>query len=294
MKITNEYGLPAAYVAACSDQREHKRGVISVTELISPAQERSLVLQHWDEIEEDAADCIDRFFGTAVHEHLARYAEDGVMAELRQGVEMLDWTITGTPDHLDLTSGELLDWKTTRIRSLEVERYEWQCQLNLYAHLLRINGHSVDSAAIKAFLKDWDPALRHTDGYPLAPIVHIPIPLWDSYQAQQYLAERLKLHRQAARGFYPACTPEEQWRRDVWVVTKKGNARGRLFATEELAWEFAAGSIDPIQKVEDWYDIQLRRGDPVKCQFYCRARPFCEQYAEENPVEEQTSGVLQA
>lgn len=294
MKVTNRYDLPSAYVAGCSDQREHKRGVISVTELISPAQERSLVLQHWDEIEEDAADCIDRWFGTAVHAHLAAYAPEGVMAELQQGVEMLGWTVTGTPDHLDLASGELLDWKTSRVRGLTVERTEWVAQVNLYAHLLRLNGHEVTSAAVKVFCKDWDPALRHTDGYPLAPIVHIPLPLWDSYEAQQYLTERLRLHRQAARGFYPPCTPEEQWRRDVWVVTKKGNGRGRLFATEELAWQFAAASLDPIQKVEDWYDIELRRGDAMKCEFYCRAQTFCDQYRDENPLQVAVSGVLQA
>jgi len=55
MRITNKYGLPEAIVNAVQ-QRKASDGRISVTSLIDSPQIRQLVLDHWDELEDDASD----------------------------------------------------------------------------------------------------------------------------------------------------------------------------------------------------------------------------------------------
>ncbi len=291
MKVVNPHGLPDAYVRAVSEFRTPERNRISVTELISPPQQRSLLLQHWDEIEVDADGEIDKFFGTAVHERLAHYAGPDALAEERLVWEVDGWTVHGTPDHaewLGVAGGVLCDWKTTRVRALGVERAEWVAQLNLYAHLLDLNGLPVERLVVKAFLKDFDRARMRSDpGYPAAPIVEIAIPAWDAAERHAYLLARLRLHKQASRGFYPACTAEEQWRRDTYAVVKAGNTRAtRLFGSLELAQAWAEAQTERPRDWRDWYRVEHRPGAPVRCRDWCLAASYCQQHAEEMVVEQ--------
>ena len=286
MNILNPHSLPEAYVRAVSEFRTPERGRISVTELISPPQQRSLLLQHWDDIEVEADAEIDKFFGSAVHERLARYAGADALAEETLTVKVDGWEVHGTLDHADwmeVMGGTLLDWKTTRVRALGVERAEWTAQLNLYAHLLALTGMPVERLVVKAFLRDFDRARMRTEpDYPAAPIVEIAVPAWDAAERHAYLLERLRLHRQAARGFYPPCSAEEQWRRDAYAVYKAGNTRAtRTFPSLELAQAWAEAQTEPPRDWRDWYRVGHRPGDPIRCRDWCLAAQFCAQHADE-------------
>lgn len=291
MRITNPHNLPEAYVRAVSVQRIAQVGRISVTELLKPPQQRALELQYVDDIEVTADSQIDLFFGNAVHEYLAKFAGPDTLAEERMQVVIDGWTVHGTPDAaewLEATDGVLTDWKTTRVRALRYDREEWRQQVNLYAHLLRLNGMPVAQLQVKAFLKDWDRAGAKDDGYPTSPIVHVPVPMWPEQQAHDFLMQRLRLHRQGARGYYGPCTPDERWQHTSYAVTKQGNQRPtRVFDTREDAETFAAASTEAPRNWRDWYVIDERVSDPIRCKSFCRVAQFCDQWAEDRRTEQQ-------
>lgn len=286
--VTNPHGLPEPYVRAVSQARVPERGKISVTELLQPAQMRSLELQYEDEIEETADSRIDLFFGLAVHEYLARFAGPDALAEETLTYTVDGWLVHGTFDYaewLGVDDGVLTDWKTTRVRALKYDKPEWEAQVNLYAHLMRLNGYPLSGVQVKAFLKDWDRSLLNQDGYPRAPIVHVPVPLWDAERAHAYLLGRLRLHKQAARGYYPPCTDEERWQHTSYAVVSKreGAQRAtRVFDTREQAEQFSDATVGRPRKPDDWYEVEERRSEPLRCKFYCAAAPWCEQWAGES------------
>lgn len=295
MRVTNPNNLPQPYVDAVSQMREAQRGRISITELISPPQQRSLMLQMADEIEVTADSRIDLFFGNAVHEYLARFAGADALAEETMQYVVDGWTVHGTPDYVDwfgVEDGTLTDWKTTRVRALQYDRPEWEQQVNLYRWLLYVNGYPVERLVVKAFLKDWDRAQLREPSYPRAPICHLDIPVWDIPIAHAFLKERLRLHKQAARGFYPACTPEERWQRDTWAVTKVGNTRAtRVFRSLAEAVQFAESVTEHPRRWQDWYTVEERKGDPVRCLSFCPVADYCDQFAEERHAVQEAAMV---
>lgn len=287
--ITNQYGLPRSYVRAVSEQREAKPYTISVTQLIKPPQMLALELQHRDEMVADAADFIDMFFGTAIHHYLDHFSATAA-SEKTLRWQHDGWTVHGTPDHsewIDFSEDAVLtDWKTTKVRALGYDKPEWEQQVNLYAHLLRLNGTAVGTCQVWAFLKDWDKARLSEPEYPRAPICLVPIPLWDAATAHVFMLKRLELHEQALEaGVYGPCTAEEKWQRDSWAVwSLKGQPAKphRVMPTEPEALEWAIAKLKPLQKLGDWWELEHRRGAPLRCQQYCDAAPFCSQKAAED------------
>lgn len=283
MRISNPNNLPLAYVRAVSEQRVPERNRISVTELIKAPQMRALEVECTDEIEVQADDCIDLFFGSAVHEYLAKFAGDTAVAEERLQYETGGWLIHGTPDHVEwlgIENAVLTDWKTTKVRALAYDRPEWAQQVNLYAHLLGLNNMPVHSAVVWAFLKDWDKhQLGSNPEYPRAPVCRIDIPLWDSQRAHEFLMERLALHQDAQDGAYGPCTAEERWQRDSYAVVKSGNSRAtRIFDSHTQAKAFVQAAAPPPRRWQDWYEVEERRGEPLRCLSYCRVAEFCGQW----------------
>ena len=286
MKITNRHELPESYWRANAEQRPFTPGRISVTELLTPPQMRSLRIQFDHEMEEDCADRIDAFFGTAVHAYLERYADS--RSEAEKTIEWTEpesgWTVHGTPDlHGD---GTLIDWKTTRVRALQYDRQEWQDQVNLYAHLLRLNGKRVSEIVVWAFCKDYDPQKRWEDGYPTSAVVKIPMPLWDADRAHEFLLRRLRLHQAAERGIYGPCTPEERWQRDTWAVYPLGKIAARakaVFAEEVQALDYAVVAAPKPRDWQNWFEIVKREGEPVRCMNWCVVREKCQQWQAERP-----------
>jgi hypothetical protein len=285
--LTNRYSLPAAFAKAVAEQREHKPRTISITELIKPPRVLALERLHDAEVEMDVSDFLPQWFGSACHGYLDRYAK-GTFSEQTLSVEVDGWTVHGTPDSLEWLTVEdavLIDWKTTLVRSLAYEREEWVQQTNLYAHLARLCGlPPVSSIRVWAFLRDWDAMVMARDPeYPRAGVVRRDIALWSEEAADAYFHERLAAHRAAQEdGELPYCTDEERWKRSRWALTAVRNQKAtRLFDTEDEAWAFAEARLDSIQVPRDWYTVEKRVGEPVRCARFCRAAPWCGQYQAE-------------
>jgi hypothetical protein len=288
-RFINRHKLPEPLAKALSNDT-YSKGLAdaSVTEIMSSPRQMILAREHADEI---VIDVMDRFFsamGTAIHEIIERGAKDcaGYTPEERLYLEIGGWIISGGVDlqkHRDGSVG-LIDWKTTSCWALMNEKQEWIVQTNIYAHLVETRTSiPVTSLQIGAMARDWRAAdVGRVAGYPLAPIVMIDIPLWSAEERARYIAERVRIHQDAQRDHamgdpLPLCTPEEMWERDgQWAVIKKGAKRAsRVLGSQVDAEQFA---VDAAAKDGHIYSIEHRPGERIKCQQYCDAAPWCDQF----------------
>lgn len=296
VNVSNVFGLPEPYYAAVREPRQAEPRTISVTELIQPPQMLALKYRHRHELVADASDMIHTFFGTAVHHWLDHHAGDDALSENKLTFEHDGWTVRGTPDHaewLELADGATLtDWKTTRVRALGYDKPEWEQQVNLYAHLLRLNGVHVVQVQVWAFLKDWDKALLRDPEYPRAPLCRVPLPLWDAAFAHEFLLERLAMHREGLEdGAYGPCTPLERWQRPTYAVWSKRAATqrpSRVLADAMTARAWIESHTEHPRKPEDWWDVEVRAGEPLRCRAYCDVAAYCGQWQEEQRHAEET------
>lgn len=271
MKITNRQNLPAALVAAITNDPYHDGGSdISVTRLIQPPRKVVLERQHADEIEEDASDRIWALLGQIGHLILERAAK-GEIVEKRLSIERLGWKISGQADVIN--PDQLVDYKVTSAWSVkDGVKKEYVEQLNLLAYLAAMNGITLRSAQIVAILRDWSKleAARNAD-YPKAQVQVFDVPLWNSNKQCAFLEARIRAH-QAARNELPECTSEEMWERPTkFAVMKRGNVQAvKLFANHGEAIVMAAENKA--------YYVETRPGERPRCQHYCNAALFCSSY----------------
>ena len=156
---------------------------------------------------------------------------------------------------------------------------DWERQLNVYAFLVRHSkGLKVRSLSVIGVLRDWRKAdADRRAGYPSAPILELDVPLWSEEEQDEFVRERIRLHRVAEleKEFsgLPECTDEERWTKPgKWAVHKGKNKRAlKLFDTKEEAEAFAKETND--RRVEE------RRSEYVRCSNnYCRVNAWCEQW----------------
>jgi len=254
-------------------------GDISVTSLIAAPRRYQLEKRHDDEIIVDVSDCIFLLLGSAVHSVLERADTTNCFAEERMIIKIKGWEISGTPDLLD-TQKVLSDYKTTNIYALTMgDKPEWERQLNLYRFMYEAHGFEVLHAQIVAIIKDHSKGRAMTDqNYPQAPAIVIPITLWPIQETERYINERVELHQAAVElpdEELPLCSDEERWCRSDWIIAKPESKRAtRRYDNEEEAktayyTEFDSGD----------YELKRRPGKNIRCQSYCRAAPFCNQWA---------------
>lgn len=275
MKYTNKANLPDAFVrAVTNDPYDRGDADISVTGLLKPPKASELERQHADEITEDVQDRVWSLFGQVTHVILER-ANVTAVAERRLSMEIEGWKVSGGMDLYDV-GGVLTDYKTTSAWSLIFDgAQKWEQQLNLYAVLLRANGHEIKQIQAVALLRDWSRRQAEMDPtYPQAQVVNVPLTLWAPEVAEKLFRERVILHKQARlTGVLPDCTKEDRWERgETWAVKRVGNKtamRGGIFDTEEKARAFVGFDKDKV--------IEHRPGKSARCESYCSAFPWCSQ-----------------
>ena len=270
--LTNVHNIDEVIVEAIRRDTYRLRGDVSVTGLIRPPQMAHLEHIHRDEIVEDASDGIWRLLGSAVHVVLERANLINVLQEEPLLIKREGWAITGTPD-LWREPANLLDYKVTSVWSFLLgDKPEWEQQLNGYAVLYRVHHFPVEEITIAAILRDWQKSRTHEDNYPPIPFMEVHPHLWAPEQAEEWLHQRVRIHQKAREGDYPPCTAEERWARpDTWAVMKAGAKRAtRVFEDSMAAEEF----------VRDGQIIEHRPGKNVRCEDYCNAAPWCEQWKE--------------
>ncbi len=272
MKITNYSNLPDVLVRACAGfEQKPVEDVIRVTSLIDSPYIRAMVLENWDSLEDDLESRVWSIFGTAVHNLIEKFAlPDEGMHEHWTSSVIDRQVIAGTLDQF--SKGIIRDWKTTSVWSVIYGNPRWELQLNVYAYLMRLNGHQVDGLEIVAFLKDWSRSKARLDpAYPQSPVVTVAIDLWPLEKQAEYIRERIKLHRQ---GKDYICTPEDRWQKPTtYAVIKIGNKRAtKVCDSMDQAEEFRLN-----QKDADKFDIVTREGVDSRCAEYCQVRAICTQ-----------------
>jgi hypothetical protein len=235
------------------------------------------MIRHDDEIEEDAADRIWALMGQIGHKILERANTDNHLPEERLTAQVLGWTLSGAHDLLT-PEMSLDDYKFTSVWAVKDEKKEWTSQANVNAWLWRQHGFEVKRARIIAILRDWSKmkASREPD-YPQVGVVVREVPLWSEKKQIEYIEDRVMRHQVAdslGDDQLPPCTDEERWAKpDTWAVKKKGNKRAqRVFSTQHEAVAYLDG---------DWKTLALepRPGNKtVRCDHYCAAAQFCNQY----------------
>ena len=97
--------------------------------------------------------------------------------------------------------------------------------------------------------------------------------MWSYEETEAYISSRIALHKAAAIAL-PECTEAERWAKpDLYKVKKAGGARavtGGVHTTYEAAEAFMAGKPGLV--------IDVVKSESVRCESYCSAAPFCEQY----------------
>lgn len=279
--------MPEPFVRAVSYDEYDRVGDISITQLIDPPQKIELQRRHDDEIEEEAAERVWALLGSAAHEVLRRSGEGtNTLQEERLTMKVNGLLVSGKPDLLD-AEGILSDWKVTSVWSFMLgNKREWLQQLNLYAALYRHAGFDVKGLEIFAILRDWVKSKKADDNYPNVPAIRRPVALWKPDEADRFLAYRVQLHKQARfeDGWEP-CSDEERWAKpETWAVTKvggkramavfgAGSGRGGSRTDAVLLQEQLAAKKPPIKT-----RVEHRPGENVRCELYCSAAPFCEQW----------------
>jgi hypothetical protein len=273
MKITNKFNLPDVLLKF-SRNNKYSRGnsSISVTQLISPPRIVSLESIHWDELEQDVSDNLFSILGSAVHLILEQSnTQHNVIAEKRYFATLNGWRISGAIDRQIVEPDGVIieDWKVTSARALQGSRVvDWENQLNSYAWLLRSAGSVVKQLKINAIIRDFSLRQAGINGYPLAPLQQIDVPLWPVEQQRAYLAARLLHHAEAVMVDPPVCSKEERWAKpEAYALQKIGGKRAiKLFPTLEEA----------ESKLQKGLEVVFRPGEDVRCLYFCRVKKFCD------------------
>lgn len=282
MKLTNKHRLPSVFVNFEKNNAHSTEGAkYSVTKLIDSVKISRLRSKHSEEIEEDISDRAWAILGTAVHNILEMGATEGEIAEERLHAEINGIDVSGQIDLQTPHQGGMLlsDYKTVSAFSLVANpdgKPEHNKQLNCYAAIARLNNIKVSGLEIIAIIRDWSSSqAEKSDDYPAAPIVRIPIDMWDEAVALEYLTDRVTAHE---REETPDCTFEEMWARPpvyaVHETTKGGDLRKRatrLFDTRTDAEMFS------LEKKGS--SVIERPRFFARCEGnYCRVVEHCNQY----------------
>jgi hypothetical protein len=242
-KITNKFNLPKPVLDVLLED-DYDRGECdyTVTELLSPPQQRLLRKKFQDQIIEDASDLIYRFEGKILHAYLQKANREGLV-EKRFYAEIAGRVISAQIDHLawdDEAPHTLSDYKRCPAFKLNKVEPDWEFQLNVQAYLLRENGLKVDALQICAFGKDHSKVEAWAKpSYPQAPVAKIPIPFWEPQRVVDAVTLRIQEHEKRP---VPECTDDERFKRH-------NRTMGGIY--------------------------------PLKCMFYCDVASFCPQYKKE-------------
>jgi len=270
--VTNKHNLPQALVnfANSKNKGSYVENRYSVTELLMPTREIQLYRLHYREIEEDVSDIVAALFGTAAHKILEENADGN--AEVKFEVEFDGCTIVGVSDLI--TDDAIEDYKFTSVSKIQRKDFEdWRLQGLAYAWLNYLKtGEVKRKLRFHAFLKDWSKLKSAvvTD-YPVSPLYTYVYDIQDSdYDyIEKYVKDKLDDIRYNKN---PVCSESDRWYTgDKYAVYKKvGDARAAYVTDSE---EDAHNYI--TNKCSGAGEIQVRKGESLKCKYYCKVCKWC-------------------
>jgi hypothetical protein len=289
MRITNDLNLPRPIVDAIkNDPYVPGDSDISVTQLIAPARQQALLKANGDELVRDASDMVWALMGHAIHAILEQSGvkyDANAIVERRFYAEFDGTKVGGQIDYYEdrtLTDYKMMSvWEV--IYGLSPEK---TAQLNILRLLMSRNDIPVEAINIVAIFRDWSKSkARYDKQFPKQQVQVIPVDLWPLERTAEYVRDRLKAHAEARAGALPDCTPEERWAKpDQYAIMKDGRKSAlRLLPTHDDAMGWAGDKgFTTGGHLHGGYEIVLRPGENVRCQDYCDAAPFCNQWKELN------------
>ncbi len=285
MKVTNIAEAPKPFLWATEGSSwPPNPDRLYVTQLFAPPMQRRLMIDHYDEIENDVVDYYYRILGTAVHSVIEQAAKDriGISTEVRVAMpkEWFGIMITGRIDWIDYIDSILADIKTASaaIAGRGVKD-DWVYQGNIYRYMLyRIHGWKAENLRIYPLYRDWSGAKAGHD-HPISPYGDIELPIWTIKETHAFIEKCVADHMAKKVRF---CTDEERWKTpDCYAVKKKGAAKAVAattmidgervpIPTKELATE-----IMNSKKNAKELSIEFRPGGCRRCEGYCDVREVC-------------------
>ena len=265
--------LPQTVLNALASDEYKVRPGYSATTLIKPPQIKALQDRYGDD-EQDPISRLWSVLGTAVHNVMEKNVSENACAETYITMPWKDTTIHGTIDHYE--DGVISDFKVTSAwKAVRGDYSDWEQQLNIYAYLLS-QEKPVHSLQIIGLFRDWSKmqATRSPD-YPQAPVVTIPITLWEPEVQYEFIDQRVQAHEMAASledNALPECSDHDRWYTGTkYAVMKKGNKRAvKLHDNLDEATSHAAQDSKCY--------VEIREGEHKRCMEYCPVASKCQQW----------------
>lgn len=227
MQLTNKSRLPEPiFRAICNDPYDSSGCDISTTRLIGPPKIEALQKRYPEKISEDASDRLWSLMGQLMHLLLERGLSKAEIGEIRYYTMVAGWKLGGQIDLYDPATKTLYDYKYTTVYSYVFwPKEEWVNQANVNRYLMEKNGIEVKKLQNVMMFRDWaernyNSAIQKGRRYPSDKVAVVDIPVWSMGEAQDYVRERVKLHKEAQatnkgqEDSIPHCSAEERWERN--------------------------------------------------------------------------------
>jgi len=290
VKILNQHGAPKALIRFAKKKNYDKgRSEFSATGLLEEPRIVAMEKLHGNIMEDDPYENPWKYLSTVFHAMMADEVSDGneEIAEERIFTEFCGTTISGAMD-LQIVDVDMEDfskrvtigdYKFTTVFATR-DTLKWEQQLNIYAWLVEREkpGMSVDSVEIYAFLRDWriSSAERIKD-YPPTPGMTIKLPLWTFREREEFVAERIRLHREAQENL-PDCSHEARWPTGkIWWVESMTafDPVKKRFNLKREADKFVK-TLSPVDQMDSVVHSTFKTYR--RCLSYCHFSEVCDQW----------------
>lgn len=297
MKTTNIHNLPEPFVDLVTfDSYSRGRSDFTTTEIIGPPRAAILRRRHDDDIEEDVSFRVWAMSGSAKHyllETLALKRPERYVAEKRLYAEVHGKMLGGQLDLYDKVTKTLYDYKETKVwKVTKGDVSEWEAQANINRWIMSKNGYEVQEIRYIAFLKDWSDRDTGREGYPQAPVMVVPLPIWEEEKTVEFIERRVRLHmnfQSLPDDDIPVCTKDERWEGDGYFIVKHpdNEKATKKFPNEEFpelkeakmrADQFAFELNNKPKAKKTGYVVEEIKAEPTRCLRFCSAAPFCSFY----------------
>lgn len=270
--MTNNYKIDEVFLkAAESEPKNYISGRYSVTELLKP--DYIIKLNRKYNVEEDIRDKISALIGTAFHNYMEQFSTN---PEVKMEINIDDkHTLVGIIDDLDEKNYTISDYKTVTVSKVQKQEFkEHILQIYIYAYMCLKKGILISKGKLHYLMKDWKKLMStNLDDYPISPLYTLNFDITNDniLEAEQYIKNKIN----SIENDDIKCSSEDRWYTgDEYAVYKKiGDKKAsKVCKTEEEAHQYIS------EKCDGAGEIQIRKGQYLRCDLYCPVRSYCERY----------------
>lgn len=272
MIITNKLNLPEPFNSlAKKDEKEFDNSRFSVTELLEPTREIILKRKYYHLLTEDVSDMIPALLGTAFHKMMEELTNDNE-TEVKYELKLGEYTLVGKIDKID--GDTICDYKTCKVSKITKKDFtNDRLQGLMYAYIrLMVTGVKTTKLKFYNLMKDWS-KISYKSDYPLYPIYIWEYDIQDSdYDfIEKFIKNKLNDIKEGFNNL-PACSDEEKWYTGTkYAVYKNVNDKRATYITDT---ETDAHNYI-TNKCGGAGEIKVRKGENLKCKYYCLCSKFC-------------------